>query len=256
LVCKEKEQVKINVVARNRLFNVQGRPEWSKVLERPPRPIIASPATSQVEPLRIATGLLTSGKPFAHIWADGYFGARQTPAGKDKITLGRGNSGVVTIQIDNFGGDDVLETRMVWHLGVGNQSELNFTKDRSDDRSTTISVRLPQYGENQFPCTDFPCQGTIQLSSPAFPSNRLDVYVQYFKYSDPELVSLQPSGGSQTGGMPVQVRVRDFVGIESRVAAALPSFEDCIPPQQVPEISVLARVKCSGHKKSQPVEGI
>jgi hypothetical protein len=87
-------------------------------------------------------------------------------------------------------------------------------------------------------------------------SNRLDVYVQYFKYSDPELVSLQPSGGSQTGGMPVRVRVRDFVGIESRVAAALPSFEDCIPPQQGPEISVLARVKCSGHNESQPVEGI
>jgi len=193
---------------------------------------IISPAVTPESPLRVATG-----KDFVHVWA----------SGSDLNFEGRLEVRLSGLDISNVSAELMAFIR--FEEGQWMEQLDLAPEDTSDKMQTAVSMRLPGFSTKNFPCPTWTCPGRIEIKSPRFTTVLLVLHIEYFMYSDPEFVAVMPPGGPVSGGTRVKVRIRDFVGDETRQAAALPSFSDTL--QQKTETSV--SVQCNNGAQSSQV---
>ena len=172
-------------------------------------PRLLSPSVSQRQPLGVA-----SGEHYVHIWTAG-----------SSVNV----QGVLQVTTDGLPFENLSVDIMsiMFFDGLTEIIELQTMHNHETTESLQFfSLGLPSWGN--LPCSRSQCAGRIVISSRQAPHRRLILPFQYFKYPNPEVASVLPSGGPLSGGVTVNVRILDFVGSRSRYEAGLPSFEDTL----------------------------
>ena len=175
-------------------------------------PLLLSPPVSSSNPLRIA-----SGGNFVHVWSDG---SNRRFDGILRVTL-------AGLEVVNASLDLHAVLFLEGLASQGMQLVLNHSQNAGAKR-IEISVEMPAFSQSEYPCKHLDCPGYIQFFSRLSPKKNVALFLQYFRYSDPELVTVLPRGGPEVGGTKLIVRVRDFSGDETRQGAGLPSFSDSL----------------------------
>ena len=170
------------------------------------RPKLLSPIVSEKEPLRITTD-----NDFFHIWNDG--------------TLRKDNRIRLTISgLDLMVAMEDLKVS-IHFMGQALDDVLSISNLVSSGLHVTFSITLPR---RECPLTFAACPAKIEFFSRLAPSSRVPFFIEYFRYPNPEVISVMPRGGPDSGGSNVNVQVLDFVGAESRSGAGLPSLNDAL----------------------------
>jgi len=194
-------------------------------------PLILSPVVSWLNPLRVA-----SGGSFVHVWADG---------------SDRSFDGVLRVRLFGLEIYDVssdMQAELVFNGAVSShQVSVLGTEIPKDAGMFVVSLILPAFSPQEFPCPTGVCAGAIVMSSRLTPKKKVSLYIEYFGYPEPEVVNVLPIGGSEYGGAQVNVRIRDFLGDETRHGAGLPSFSDSLSKGT----EIFVRSAC-GNKTSLP----
>ena len=194
-------------------------------------PSLVSPLITKASPLRVA-----SGDNYAHIWVDGAL------LRSSQIRIGL--SGINTNTVLD------MQATMQFQGQTSGARSLGVFDPIFTDNYISFSIQLPQLPAGNFPCPQMVCPGSIEFFSVLAPGSRVILFLEYFRYKPPELVSVLPGGGPQNGGTQAIIRVRDFIGSESRKGAGFPSFEDTLHKDNTVNIVV----ECNDGLTSSPVK--
>jgi len=174
-------------------------------------PRVLSPRTSDSQRLQLAVGELSPGVFFVHAWEG------------SNLVKGSDGHGTISVTVKNIEITNIGPFAKLRMDGKSKQQvDLSNLEMLSDAR--VMFVVEPHHYQLNCSAGEYPCKAALEILS-ASGEQVAEIFLGIFEYPAPEVLSLLPAGGPESGGTKVQFEVRDYLGGKTRHSAGLFSME-------------------------------